>query len=43
MVQIIDGITGLGGGGHIHIFDNMVIIQVSDYISTWNCNLVVIG
>ena len=41
--EIIDGITGLGGGGHIHIFDNMVIIQVSDYISTWNCNLMVIG
>lgn len=41
--QIIDGITGLGGGGHIHIFDNMAIIQVSDYISTWNCNLMVIG
>lgn len=25
------------------LFDNMAIIQMSDYISTWNCNLVVIG
>lgn len=40
--QIVDDITGLGGGDYI-LFDNMAIIQESDYISTKNCNLMIIG
>lgn len=40
--QIVDDITGLGGGDYI-LFDNMAIIQENDYISTWNCNLMIIG
>lgn len=31
--QIVDDITGLGGGDYI-LFDNMAIIQENDYIST---------
>lgn len=40
--QIVDDITGLGGGDYI-LFDNMAIIQENDYIRTWNCNLMIIG
>lgn len=40
--QIVDDITWLGGGDYI-LFDNMAIIQENDYISTYNCNLMIIG
>ena len=42
VLQIVDDITWLGGGDYI-LFDNMAMIQENDYISTYNCNLMIIG